>query len=126
MATNRLSKGSAGGGAGSRQVTQKPVRYGQAAKGPTPGRVSQLGNLVGDHVTNKGSTGYRGEAGFGPAPHNAGQRLGNEVAASTAAGPGGSRQVFRSGAQGQHGPINPGQPTPARDILSDFGPDYKR
>jgi hypothetical protein len=81
MATNKLSRGSAGGGYGSRQHVNKPVRYGNAAKGPTPGRVSQWGNMTGDHVTHKGSsTGYKGEPHFGNAPVNSNQKLGNEVA----------------------------------------------
>jgi hypothetical protein len=37
-------------------------------------------------------------------------RQGNEVAAATVCAPGGSRNVYRTGVQGQHGSVNPGGP----------------
>ena len=71
-------------------------------------------------------TGYTGERlhndrNFQPTP------FGNEVAARTTCGPGGSRTLYgKSGSQQQHGAANPGNgPAKSTDILSQFGPDYK-
>jgi hypothetical protein len=49
--------------------------------------------------------------------------MGNILAASTVCGVGGSRTIIATGGQGTHGPVAPGKPTPARDILREFGPD---
>jgi hypothetical protein len=62
-------------------------------------------------VTNKDDTGYRGpkfhsDKSFQPA------RFGNEIAANTVCGPGGSREVLSHGGQGTHGATNPGNPRP--------------
>ena len=101
-----------GGGSASRVVTEKPQRLGTPARGMHPGGVSQLGEAVGNKITEKrGSSNYRGD------PWTDGKKpistpLGNTVSAATTCGPGGSREVMRSGTQGQHGSANPGQPTP--------------
>jgi hypothetical protein len=112
-----------GGGSGSRQVVQKPVRTGQKATGMHVGGVSQLGEAVGNHVTNKSSTGYRGDVWRdGKVPTGGAQRLGNEVAASTKAGPGGSRTVYGCGSQQGISPTrSPNAST--KDTLAEFGPD---
>jgi hypothetical protein len=56
-------------------------------------------------------------------------RSGNDVAASTVRGPGGSRTIYKSGYQDLHGKASPGEgrigPNAGRDILSDFGPEKK-
>jgi hypothetical protein len=126
MATNRVSKsGAAGGGARSRTVTQRPVKTGAAGKRVSPSSVSQMGSAMGNHSTESARI-LRNPAdplygGKGPAGSAA--PLGNAVAASTKCGPGGSREVFRSGAQGQHGSVA-GTPKPqGREILGDFGRD---
>jgi hypothetical protein len=115
-----------GGGYGSRVVTERPVRTGSGSRGTSPGGVGQIGNIQGDHITRGGSSGYRGD------PLHSGRSFqpvafGNEIAARTVCGPGGSREVLRSGGQGTHGATNRGSPRPQRgDILSQFGPDYRR
>ena len=65
----RQSGTGSGGGYGSKNVVHKPVRTGAGAKAGHLGGVSQLGNKVGDHLTNKtGGTGWRGDPLFaGPA-----------------------------------------------------------
>jgi hypothetical protein len=79
--------------------------------------VAQLGQHTGDHTTNRpGSSGYRGEPlhnnrNFQPVP------FGNEVAARTVCGPGGSREVLRSGGQGTHGSVAGERSPRGRDIL---------
>jgi hypothetical protein len=123
MATNKLTKGGAAGGPGSRQVVQKPQRLGQPASGVSPGWASQLGAGISDHITNKSSTGYRGEKMMdGKVPGGGNQRLGNAVAASTVCGPGGSRTVHSCGSQTGVSPTkSPNAST--RDTLAEFGPD---
>ena len=48
-------------------------------------------------------------------------KLGNRVAVETNCGPGGSREVMKTGSQGVHGSVNPGNPTPAGEIFPGFG-----
>jgi hypothetical protein len=113
MPTNKLSKGGPGGGHGSKVVVERPVKTGKGAKAAHLGGVSQLGNKVGDHVTHASGTGWRGDPlyagrGYNPVPY------GNEVAAKTTCGPGGSREVMKSGQQGTHGPVVPGNPPAQR------------
>jgi hypothetical protein len=107
-----------GGGIASKQHVETRVRTGSGSHSTNPGYVSQLGNKVGSHTTNKGDSGYRGEIfhtgkSFQPAP------FGNEIAARTSCGPGGSRTVYSAGAQGIQGAVNPGLPRPnaQRDAL---------
>ena len=78
-----------------------------------PGAAGQIGQVVAKNPVewNNGAV------------LNTGTKLGNEMT-HQGAGPGGGRSVRRSGSQALHG-INPGNPTPARDILSEYGPDYK-
>ena len=86
--------------------------------------MSQIGQNIGNKAMNdpkrltKSVEPVRGAA-------MPGVKLGNEVAASTVCGPGGSRTVMRSGSQAQTGPVA-GSPRPGGgDILSQFGPDSK-
>jgi hypothetical protein len=96
----------------SRNLVHKPVRTGARREHIQKAGVAQLGNMEGDHATNKGaSTGYTGVGLIGP-KQPISVKLGNEVAASTKCGVGGSREVMKSGSQGVQGPTNPGNPTP--------------
>jgi hypothetical protein len=121
-------KSSGGGGYGSRQHVEKPVRTGTGSHATTPGYVGQLGEKQGSHVTSHDDSNYRGEI-----MHRGGTlptKFGNEVAANTVCGVGGSRTIYSAGSQsgsGGHGSANPGNPQPQqRDILSQYGPDYRR
>lgn len=100
-----------GGGITSRNNVSPSMRNGSAARVQNVKGVSQIGQSLGNHATDSGRT-MKGVAVTTMGPAIGGARLGNEVAASTVCGVGGSRTVMRSGAQGQHGPVNPGQPTP--------------
>jgi hypothetical protein len=62
-------------------------------------RVGQIGTMMGDHVTNRDSTGYR------PGPLYGGKGYNNPVGPTSMAlsGPGAGREVLRSGGQGTHG-----------------------
>ena len=115
-----MTRGSGGGGYHSRQHVEKSVKTGTGSRGTHPGGVAQLGQHVGDKAThgNPKGSGYRGEPlhnnrSFQPTP------FGNEIAANTTCGPGGSRQVMSSGSQGIHGQPAAGQPRPrGRGILT--------
>jgi hypothetical protein len=104
-----------GGGIASRQRMEKPVKVGAGATEMRPAGVSQIVSSMGNRATNQGRTlpgaveKVRGSA----LPAGLSVPLGNQVAAQTKAGPGGSRTVLRSGQQGTHGPVNPGLPRPA-------------
>jgi hypothetical protein len=115
-----------GGGIASKQHVQTRVRTGTPRKRVNVAGVNQQGAMVGDHTTHKGtSTGYRGVQLFGGAGYPS--KLGNEVALNVGkGGPGAGRKVYGCGTQGVQGSVNPGQASPKRDILSEFGPDSKR
>ena len=98
----------------SKHLTAKPVRTGQNAGGVRPGHTGQIGTALGTHAT-EASDGV-GTKHFermlnGMTPPSV--ELGNARAVSTKCGPGGSRTVMRSGAQGMHGPAAPGNPSRA-------------
>jgi len=64
----------------------------------------RLGGKVGDHVTGKGSTGYTGETLYNRnAPTFDPVKYGNEIAATTVCGVGGSSTIYNPGSQGIHG-----------------------
>jgi hypothetical protein len=117
-----------GGGYGSRQHVEKPVRTGTGSRGTNPGGVGQLGQSQGSHVTRGQESSYRGEPlhsgrSFQPVP------FGNEVALNVGKGGCGTGRTLygQSGSQGLHGGVAPGNaPAKNRDILSDYGPDYRR
>jgi hypothetical protein len=111
-----MAKSKAGGGYRSKQVKNVGVRTGQRAEEIRPAGVSQIGSSIGNKAM-----GHAGILKGGVEPVRGQQRgptqpggfpLGNTIAAATVCGPGGSREVMRSGSQSQHGPVNPGQPTP--------------
>ncbi len=126
--SNQLSKGGAAGGLGSRALTPKTNVYfgGQPSQRVSPGGVSQAGSALGNHSTDSGKN-LRGavEPMYGGSFGGPGStKLGNEVALNVGGGgPGTGRTVQHCGTQGTHGPVNPGKPTPARDILGEFGSD---
>jgi hypothetical protein len=110
---------------GSQGISSKNVRHTTAPKSEprpharNPAAVAQYGGLVGNHITSKSSTRYRGE------PDYARRGYQNPVGPSSMAlsGPGAGREVLRSGGQGQHGQVNPGKSPERRGLLSEFGPD---
>jgi hypothetical protein len=75
--------------------------------------------MYGDKVTHvKGSTGYTGEKLHSPERNFQPTRFGNEIAANTQCGPGGSREVMRTGSQGQHGQVAGSSRPQGRGILN--------
>jgi hypothetical protein len=91
-----------------KNVVSKSVRTGGANRKAHPSGASQLGQALGNHVTEKARIlSNPGVTVFGHG-NALPSKLGNEIAASTVCGVGGSRTVSRSGAQGTHGAVNPG------------------
>ena len=56
-------------------------------------------------------------------PASAATPMGNEVAAQTVCGAGGSRTVYRTGTQQTYGSVVQGSTPKPVDILSQFGPE---
>jgi hypothetical protein len=119
-----MSKGSGGGGYGSKPHVTKPVRTGAPRERIRPTGVAQLGQRQGNHFTEGGAkqSGYGGVPIFGAGQGYASE-LGNAKAAATVCGPGGSRTVMKSGSQCMTGAVDPGKSPGRRDILSEFGPE---
>jgi hypothetical protein len=123
-----MSRGSGGGGYGSRPHVEKPVKTGTGSRSANPGGVGQLGNMQGSHVTRGEESNYRGDPlhsgrSFQPVP------FGNEVALNV--GPGGcgtGRTIYKTGSQGTQGATNPGnpRPVPQRHIIESYGPESSR
>jgi hypothetical protein len=120
-----MARVKSGGGITSNKRREVPVRTGK----PETNRirvaaVSEIGQKLGTHVTEK--------AGRLPDPS---LRLrdgtavqvdsGNRRAAEYVEGPGGDRNIYRSGYQSLHGKPVQGEPAASapRDILSEFGPE---
>ena len=101
-----------GGGPRSKNVVEPRVRTGGGSRNARPAGVAQLGQMQGDHTTNRpGSSGYRGEELHGPASRNAQfTPFGNEIALNVGkGGPGTGRNLHgQSGSQGCHGQPAPG------------------
>jgi hypothetical protein len=121
----RTGKGS-GGGIGMNKNVQPNVRTGAGSRSARPAGVAQIGQSQGSHVTANKDTTYRGEPlhnqrNFQPV------KFGNEVALNV--GPGGcgtGRTIYKTGTQTQHGGVAGTTKPTGRDILSDFGPDYRK
>src|SRR6516165_10113546 len=107
-----------GGGYGGRQHVEKPIRTGSGSRNARPAGVAQLGNAIGDHITNRpGSSGYRGEPLHGPAARNFQPTLfGNAKALDVGQGGCGTGRTLygQAGSQGTHGQPAAGNPPPNR------------
>jgi|SRR6516225_9811938 hypothetical protein len=105
-----------GGGIKSRTVVEKGVRTGAPRERIRHSGVAQIGQRVGNHVTNQGATGYGGINPFG-AGQGYPSELGNRLAVETKCGPGGSREVMRSGSQGMTGAPAKGNPPASKNVF---------
>ena len=110
----RRSGTGSGGGYGMNKNVEPRVRTGSGSKSTRPAGVAQIGTSIGDHVTERArGSGYRGEQLHNPDRNFQPVKFGNEVALNVqGGGPGKGRDVQRSGSQGTHGSVNPGQPNP--------------
>jgi hypothetical protein len=106
-------------GSQSRNVTERPVRVGNRSDVVNPRGVSQVGQSLGNHVTESARKGRPVEnmyAGRLPAGGPGGVPLGNQKALDVGkGGPGTGREVMRSGSQCVTGPVNPGATRPGAD-----------
>jgi hypothetical protein len=119
------SRSSAGGGIRSKQHVSVGVRTGKPRQGHNVKAVSQVGQNLGDHITERRGIVNPIERDQERRPVSAGVPLGNEVARNVGrGGPGTGRNVMACGSQGQHGSAVPGNaPAKNTDILRQFGPD---
>jgi len=93
----RRSGTGSGGGLGMNKNVQPKYRTGAPRRGVRPAGAAQFGAAIGSRAMGVGDTGYRGEKVFGgPALQS---KLGNQIAAETTCGVGGSREIFKSGSQ---------------------------
>jgi hypothetical protein len=114
-----MSKGSGGGGYHSRPHVEKPVKTGSGSHGTRPGGAAALGQVYGNHVTNRDHTSYRGPKFHTDQTFHSGVKYGNEVSLNVGkGGPGTGRTIYEHGSQCQTG-TNPGSPRPntQRDAL---------
>jgi len=83
--------------------------------------VMHLGNQRGTHVTEQGDL-KRPKV---PLVERTAPQVpsGNAVATSTVCGVGGSRTVYRTGSQSQHGKVNPGSTPAHRELHGEYGPE---
>jgi hypothetical protein len=123
-----MSKGhKPAGGLRSRNVTERPVRYGERARKINERGVSQIGQSLGDHITERRQVvnpveKVRGE--LKPSGGPGGVMLGNETA--KLCGPRGEGRTLygKAGSQQQYGAAAPGSaPAKNTDILNQFGND---
>src|SRR5262249_38503601 len=125
-----MARGNGGGGYGSRPHVGKSVRTGSGSRSTRPAGTAQIGTAVGDHVTHRGDgTGYTGERLHNPERNFQPVKFGNEVALNVGKGGCGTGRTLygQAGSQGTHGQPAPGNaPAKDRDILRDFGPDYRK
>ena len=106
-----------GGGIKSRQHVETKVRTGAPRERIRHSGVAQMGQRVGNHVTNQGATGYGGINPFG-AGQGYPSELGNKVALNVdGGGPGTGRTIYKTGTQCQTGAPNPGNPKPAGTLF---------
>ena len=123
MAMRRSGTGS-GGGKGSKNIVHPSYKSGRAAAGIRHQAVAKIGSNMKNKVTERGRTAKSAvEDVRGKAPISV--PLGNELAKNVGAGgPGAGRVLYgHCGTQSTYGSPAQGKPTPARDILRDFGPD---
>jgi hypothetical protein len=113
-----------GGGIQSSKLVRVGVRTGPPnTRIINPVGVAQLGAAQGGRM--KGPESFTGINTAVPILQGTARRVrsGNAVAASTVAGPGGSRTIYKSGYQSLTPPARPMDGQKGRDILSEYGPD---
>src|SRR5262249_6726394 len=113
------------GGISSNKVVHRPHgKTEPVANKYRPQGVSQWGQAQGSHVTRGGESNYRGEPKRGGRGYEPPGMISDPV---RAVGVGGGRTIYASGSQGMTGRPAPGNaPAKNRDILSSYGPDYRR
>jgi len=109
-----MATGSGGGGYGSRQHVETPVRTGSGNRGVREGGAESIGKSYGSHITNKSDTGYRGPKFHSDRNPAMSVPFGNEKALDVGKGGCGTGRTLygQAGAQGTHGQPAAGNPPP--------------
>jgi hypothetical protein len=116
-------KGSGGGIGVNKQREIRAPKAEPRARAINPGGVGQLGNKQGSHATDRRhETPYRGEELVRGKGYNVPVGPSDNV---KAVGVGGGRDVHRSGSQATYGPVSGKAKPEGKDILNEFGGDYK-
>jgi hypothetical protein len=106
-----------GTGGGNSKLVHPGIRTGSPRRGSSPAAASQLGQ----------STAFKKENVEVRPAYNSGVPLGNAKALDVGKGGVGSgRTVMRSGSQGTWGTPDRGSTAPAKDILSEYGPEKRK
>jgi hypothetical protein len=111
----RSGKGS-GGGLGMNKNASPNYKVGAGSRAVNVDWVGQTGTSLGNKVMGRGEPlrGIRAQPFTSPSFHGPGQ--GNEIAAATKCGPGGSRTILRTGGQGVQGPVAGTRRTPSKSF----------
>jgi hypothetical protein len=119
----RSGVGSGGGYRTNKHSDTRAPKVEPKAYAKRPAGSAGIGTMYGDHSTHRGSsTGFKGEKLAGGRGYEPPGMISDPV---KAVGVGGGRKVYGSGSQSQYG--SGGAPKPAgREILSEFGPDYRK
>jgi hypothetical protein len=105
----RSGTGSGGGYRMNKHVDSRAPKVEPRAHEVRPGGAGQLGNQQGSHTTNRTDSNYRGEKLYGGRGYEPPGMISDPV---KAVGVGGGRNVMRTGSQGTHGSVSPGNPPP--------------
>jgi hypothetical protein len=120
MKPSKIGANRVSGGVGSRNIVEVGNRVGVRAKAANLRGVSQIGQSLGNHVTESGKKGQPVEGLYGakrPPGSPGGVVLGNAKALDVGKGGCGTGRTLygQSGVQGVHGPVNPGATRPGAD-----------
>jgi hypothetical protein len=104
----RSGTGSGGGYGSNKHVKSRAPKAEPRANRVREPAVAQIGGSYGDHVTNKGETGWRPGSLYGGRGYEPPGMISDPV---KAVGVGGGRTIYHCGSQEQYG-TNPGNPRP--------------
>jgi hypothetical protein len=108
-------------GGGSNKVVHPSIRTSErGSKGINPGRVSQVGVSLGNHITEGGARKLNPVTPAYTQTPNFAPKFGNEVALNSKSAPGQGRTIHERGTQGTHGPVASGNPPPEGQIFPGF------
>jgi hypothetical protein len=120
----RSGRGSGGGIGMNKHVERRAPKAEPRANRVREPAVAEIGGNYGDHVTNRGETGWRPGSLYGGRGYSTPVGPTDNV---KAVGVGGGRTVMRSGQQAMTGQPAAGNPPPSgRDTLAEFGPESSR
>jgi hypothetical protein len=114
----RSGVGSGGGYLMNKHKDVRAPKNEPRSKGVNPGGAAQLGAAQGSHVRDRRrESSYRGEPLYGGGAYATPRGPTNNMVS----GPGGGREVMRSGSQGTHGSPARGNPPPSGELFPGWG-----